>query len=233
MRFTYGDLQNLERLRITMSGAAPPQAIALAEEFNGQLNAVRMRCEELFDDPEIDLLTIDFKSVEKMFRERQARKLAVMQSVVRLFTSRIEVHSQVQRALAAASDKARQQPDAVKIVAEQRLGDAGLSGPDLQQAIGKANDVREAQQSLDQARGQIPALNAEPNERPASVDRIRTKWSERFLASMAEITGYESRPQSDESQPASPQWQHAEFRESAEERQRRENEQHGLPQSAQ
>ncbi len=209
MKFSYEDLRHIEKLRISLPPSASPQAIELADQFNGELDQLQKRLDEFFENiPDFDPLASDMKDLDKIAKDRRVRKFDLWKAVVQLLQSRVAINGSIQEQLNQASTAAEERLRKLQAEYTDRLSETGLSGQALQWSVGHVDIVREASNVAQQQRTIATSMNANENVNlPAgNVARIQAGLVHRFLAWIADLTEFETRPENPDAPREQPQW---------------------------
>jgi len=208
MKFSYHDLQQIEKLRIGSHSSAPDQVIALADEFNQSLNQIQKAMDEFFTTPEFDPSDFDPKDVEKIAKERRVLRFSLMNALLELLTARIVAGEIIPQHLHQAATDGLSKFKAIQTEYTKRFSDSGLSGPALTAAVSNVDKVREAHNAMNNQREIITTMigSENMNLQPAHVVRIQAGFIARFRSWIGELADFESKPVNPELPPPQQDW---------------------------
>lgn len=171
--FSSEDIQWLEKLAIKWRPACCEE---MSEEFNARHQAVMIRLEEHFSGPKIQPMTVTLGELNKIARVSQEGTLELLQSIVALAGSRVEIAAEFRKRFAEELATAKEDHTAAKTHARQAIIATGLKleAHDIERAADRSESVVLAQKRIDEVRNWTSAMNA---NHPVAEDIVRFRDS--------------------------------------------------------
>ncbi|MEJ7593027.1 MAG: hypothetical protein WKF77_15885 [Planctomycetaceae bacterium] len=207
MKFSFDDMQHFQKLRIVLPTNAAATAVDLASGFNEQLDQLQKRFDEYFTEPGIETLTTDLKDMEKIGKDRRARKFELVRSFLQCLNARLLINNPIQTALNDALSEARKKLAELQAEFTERFSQSGLSGQALSVAVNNVDQVVKAHEAMERQKHNIGVMSSDHSHLTAgSVQRIHADMMNRFTSWVAAIADIESRPQNPEGPQVQPVW---------------------------
>lgn len=207
VKFTYDDLQKIEKLRIHLDRRAAQEAIEIAEQFNAELDQWQQRSAEFFEGPDVDLLSSELHELEAIADDRRFVRFDLCRHALRLFDTRIEFDANIRHHLKRVTEAAAAAHKETQGNVRTELARVGLSGGRLEVSVNNATPVVEAREAWQLQRSFLNSLSTDGvNMVAASVTRIRDAFLSRFQRWVSELVDFQPMPQNPDPPPEQPHW---------------------------
>lgn len=177
MKFSFDDQTNLKRLRIDLHPNCAPDAVKFCDAFNLELDQFEVRFNNYFASPSVDVMEVEFESLEEIARGRNRETLELLQAVVSLLSLRLEVHRKIVSHLKAAATAAREELRKVRETAHARLSQEFTDKAVLADAVNKTDAVKQAYQLERFHADKVAELNREPNFSEGELQKLTMQYT--------------------------------------------------------